>query len=225
MIEPPQLFTHERLIFDIKEIESLASLILELQIPIDRVLCDSFERLVELAGTRDFVLAFAKLQDYMHQIKSRQRRALENVPIVPLSCLQELNDWVHSDKLLSSPGVTLAGGLIGSGFESRPTIPTLSSQDFERLGIKKNRPLIHPSQPTSFLDSFLMSGNNTSMTSATTTMDFMACLPPPTNLEISDILKFDFLHASAPEILDKELDSLIAELNMPLRPSSDLSLI
>ena len=222
MIEPPKLFTHERLIFDIKEIESLATLILELQIPIDRVLCESFERLVELAGTRDFVLAFAKLQDYMHQVKVRQLKTMETVPIVPVSCLQELNDWVHSDKLQSSSGI-LTGGLIGNGFEPRPTITLFSPQDFDRLGLKKNRPLNHSSQPTSFLDSFLMSNTSTSMTSATSnTMDFMACLPTQTNLEISDVLKFDYLHTSAPEILDKELDSLIAELNMPLR-TSDLS--
>jgi hypothetical protein len=100
MIEPPSLFTHDRLIFDIREIESLATLIMDLSIPIDRTLCESFERLVELAGTRDFVLAFSKLQEYMYQIKVRQSRSAELGMIVPASSLQELNDY----------GVTKNGG-------------------------------------------------------------------------------------------------------------------
>ena len=116
MIEPPQLFTHERLVFDIREIESLATLIMDLAIPIDRALCESFERLVELAGTRDFIIAFSKLQEYMFQIKSNQNLVEESGTIVPPSYLADISEWTqlthyHLEEL---EGENLrTGGLIG----------------------------------------------------------------------------------------------------------------
>jgi len=116
MIEPPQLFTHERLVFDIREIESLATLIMDLAIPIDRALCESFERLVELAGTRDFIIAFSRLQEYMFQIKSKQNFIVDTGSIVPQSYLSELAEWTknhHNQVEELDLSKIRSGGLIG----------------------------------------------------------------------------------------------------------------
>lgn len=69
MIEPPRLFTYSRLNSDIKEIEGLASLVCELSVPIDSILCEAFERLVELAGSREFITSFSSLQQYLLTLK------------------------------------------------------------------------------------------------------------------------------------------------------------
>lgn len=154
MIEPPSLFTHDRLIFDIREIESLATLIMDLSLPIDRVLCESFERLVELAGTRDFVLAFSRLQEYMYHIKIRHSRSAELGMIVPVSSLKELSDY----------GVAKNGGS-GSSFskeEQRQSGGGLAGvmdfikvepMDLAKLGLRKpkghdhNEPMLVPGTP------------------------------------------------------------------------------
>jgi hypothetical protein len=145
MIEPPSLFTHERLIFDIREIESLATLTMDLSLPIDHVLCESFERLVELAGTRDFVLAFSKLQDYMFQIKVRQTRAAEMGLIVPASSLQELNDYaIKMTGLISvkdSRRSSTGGGLAGADMQAFLKMEPI---DLEKLGLKKHHAPLHP---------------------------------------------------------------------------------
>ncbi|KAL2911860.1 hypothetical protein HK105_208640 [Polyrhizophydium stewartii] len=62
MIDHPSPHTFSRLKSDITELESLASLICELCIPLDGVICEAMERLVELAGSNDFLPAFAALQ-------------------------------------------------------------------------------------------------------------------------------------------------------------------
>ena len=132
MIEPPQLFTHERLVFDIREIESLATLIMDLGIPIDRALCESFERLVELAGTRDFIVSFSKLHEYMFQIKSKQNSIVDSGSIVPPAYLIELADWTKNQSMTSSDmesSKTRFGGLIGRGF-NRSMHPTEENSSF-----------------------------------------------------------------------------------------------
>jgi hypothetical protein len=115
MIEPPRLFTHDRLVFDIREIESLATLIIDLALPVDRALCESFERLVELAGTRDFLPSFSKLQDLLYGIKTKQTAQLEYGWIVPQSSLQELSDWSYkkSNPIIETPQ-SGHGGLVGN---------------------------------------------------------------------------------------------------------------
>jgi hypothetical protein len=141
MIEPPQLFTHERLIFDIREIESLATLIMDLAIPIDRALCESFERLVELAGTRDFIVAFSKLQEHMFQIKSTQNFIVDTGSIVPRSYLMELVEWTKNNNYFSEEleiSNNHFGGLIGRGDRSmHPTEEKLAEKVFlvEQLSI------------------------------------------------------------------------------------------
>jgi hypothetical protein len=69
MILPAPLFTPERLHSDIQEIESVASLVCELAVPLDGVICEAFERLLELAGGRDFLPAFGALQYYLRHIQ------------------------------------------------------------------------------------------------------------------------------------------------------------
>jgi hypothetical protein len=134
MIEPPQLFTHERLIFDIREIESLATLIMDLAIPIDRALCESFERLVELAGSRDFIVAFSKLQEHMFQIKSKQNFCIDTGSIVPQSYLMELAEWTKNNHYNSEEFEMLnnrSGGLIGRGnISMQPTEDKFAEKAF-----------------------------------------------------------------------------------------------
>jgi hypothetical protein len=142
MIEPPKLFTHERLICDIREIESLAMVILDLSLPIDRFLCESFERLVELAGTRDFLLAFSQLQDYMHQLKWKQKTINDSQLIVPSHSLTELNFWLHqTEDKMDSPCFSLTTmqnkeDLIHlndelSGYSSLETVPLVPYSEFQ----------------------------------------------------------------------------------------------
>ena len=127
MIEPPKLYTHDRLIFDIREIESLASLIIDLAIPVDFVLRESFERLVELAGTRDFLPYFSKIQETILNLKHGRKRTSECGMIVPLSSLTELSEWakksvenekqwIENDLFSTNPShiTSSNGGLIGN---------------------------------------------------------------------------------------------------------------
>ncbi|KAI8824446.1 uncharacterized protein EV422DRAFT_565137 [Fimicolochytrium jonesii] len=65
----PPIGTEERHLHDIKEIEALARGVLDVQACPDRNLCEGFERLVELAGTRDFLMGAAQLAHYTNHIK------------------------------------------------------------------------------------------------------------------------------------------------------------
>lgn len=126
---------------------------MDLAIPIDRALCESFERLVELAGTRDFIVAFSKLQEYMFQIKSKQNFIVDTGSIVPQAYLMELAEWTknnhyHSED--SDMSNNRSGGLIGRGNRSmQPIEENLTEKSFfmEHLSINHASILYRPNKP------------------------------------------------------------------------------
>ncbi|KAJ3187539.1 hypothetical protein HDU85_006834 [Gaertneriomyces sp. JEL0708] len=81
---PPPLCTMQRHSYDIKEIESLAKLVLELNVPLCPTICEAFERLVELAGTKDFLPASASLGHYLHWVKFKRG---EGGYVAPWNCV------------------------------------------------------------------------------------------------------------------------------------------
>ncbi|OUM66356.1 hypothetical protein PIROE2DRAFT_6396 [Piromyces sp. E2] len=69
MLEPPKMFSDARHTSDVLEIESLAKLVYELDIQMDSNLFQTFETLVELAGTKQFLQTFSRFQYYLLNLK------------------------------------------------------------------------------------------------------------------------------------------------------------
>ncbi|KAJ3091570.1 hypothetical protein HK102_000051 [Quaeritorhiza haematococci] len=69
MLELPDLWTNKRHTYDIYEIENLASLVNELKLPLDTAICETFERLVELAGSKEFMPAVSRIQNALLRMK------------------------------------------------------------------------------------------------------------------------------------------------------------
>ncbi|KAJ3040372.1 hypothetical protein HK097_002579, partial [Rhizophlyctis rosea] len=65
----PPLYSHPRQTNDIKSIESLAKLSIELAIPLTFSLCESFERLVEGIGSREFLPLWAELHRELSEVQ------------------------------------------------------------------------------------------------------------------------------------------------------------
>lgn len=96
IVAPPPLFTYSRHMYDIEEIESLARLVLELPANLtDPILSDAFERLVELAGTRDFLPSVASLHQYLFGIKLARLGSFGIGYIVSWYAIASLNDHVN----------------------------------------------------------------------------------------------------------------------------------
>jgi len=72
MLEPPKMFSDARHTSDVLEIESLAKLVYELDIQMDSNLFQTFETLVELAGTKQFLQTFSRFQYYLFNLKFLQ---------------------------------------------------------------------------------------------------------------------------------------------------------
>jgi len=72
MLEPPKMFSDARHTSDVLEIESLAKLVYELDIQMDSNLFQTFETLVDLAGTKQFLQTFSRFQYYLLNLKFLQ---------------------------------------------------------------------------------------------------------------------------------------------------------
>lgn len=96
MIEPPPLYSDKRHVHDILEIESLARLVTELNIPLNSTICETFERLVELAGTRDFMPAFSQLQHGLMNVKWVREGHLASLAVSKDGITHELLQWSRS---------------------------------------------------------------------------------------------------------------------------------
>ncbi|KAJ3103659.1 hypothetical protein HK100_004166 [Physocladia obscura] len=69
----PPMNTVLRQIHDIHEAEELAKLALELNAPTDMTLQSTFERLVALAGSKEFLPIAAKVRHYLHSVAHKRR--------------------------------------------------------------------------------------------------------------------------------------------------------
>ncbi|KAI9335994.1 hypothetical protein BDR26DRAFT_519611 [Obelidium mucronatum] len=65
--------TLSRQAHDIQEAEALAKLAIELNSPLDITLQSTFERLVALAGSKEFLPVAAKVRHYLHSVASKRR--------------------------------------------------------------------------------------------------------------------------------------------------------
>ncbi|KAJ3282543.1 hypothetical protein HK104_010837 [Borealophlyctis nickersoniae] len=113
MLGPPPLYTPARHTSDIREIEELARLVIELAVPLDGILCEAFERLVELAGTREFLPAFASFQQYLLKIKWVR----EGVYGTGYYCLWQylVNIGQVAARCYEMQGMKGVGGMVGAG--------------------------------------------------------------------------------------------------------------
>ncbi|KAJ3307886.1 hypothetical protein HDU76_004292 [Blyttiomyces sp. JEL0837] len=72
--DQPPLLSQSRVTRDLVEIEQLAKRALELDAPIDTNLHLTFERLVSLAGSKDFIIAASKLHQYLLSVSERRQQ-------------------------------------------------------------------------------------------------------------------------------------------------------
>ncbi|KND04464.1 uncharacterized protein SPPG_00192 [Spizellomyces punctatus DAOM BR117] len=113
MLEPPPIFSSARHIHDIREIEDLARLVLDLSVPLDPIVCEAFERLVELAGSRDFLPAVASLHHYLNHVKWTREDIGNCGYIAPWGAICQIGLInILESKTTGSKG--LVGGMVGA---------------------------------------------------------------------------------------------------------------
>jgi hypothetical protein len=69
MLDMPNCFSASRIKSDIQDIESLGELITKLKIPMDALMAEAFQKLVDLAGTKDFFPEYSKIQEIVLKLK------------------------------------------------------------------------------------------------------------------------------------------------------------
>jgi hypothetical protein len=69
MLEPYRPFSNLRVKADIKEIEALGELITQLALPMDIHLVEIFQKLIELAGSREFHPVYSEIYHYVSKLK------------------------------------------------------------------------------------------------------------------------------------------------------------
>eukprot|EP00128_Syssomonas_multiformis_P016912 Colp12_sorted_trinity150504_noHs@21801 len=80
MIEPPQLFTDARFEYDIQDLEILSKLAIETGVHSNDSIRSSFEKLVQLAGTKQFQQAYVALHNFLLSAYERQNQYVWTVP-------------------------------------------------------------------------------------------------------------------------------------------------
>ncbi|KAI9089461.1 hypothetical protein DFS34DRAFT_598015 [Phlyctochytrium arcticum] len=112
MLEPPPIFSTARHLHDIREIEDLARLVLDLSVPLDPIVCEAFERLVELAGSREFLPAVASLHHYLNHVKWTREDLGNCGYIAPWGAICQISVVAAQDPKLSAPKLSV-GGMVG----------------------------------------------------------------------------------------------------------------
>ncbi|TPX65717.1 hypothetical protein SpCBS45565_g04930 [Spizellomyces sp. 'palustris'] len=113
MLEPPPIFSSARHIHDIREIEDLARLVLDLSVPLDPIVCEAFERLVELAGSRDFLPAVASLHHYLNHVKWTRQDIGNCGYIAPWGAICQIG-LINILESKATGGKGLVGGMVGA---------------------------------------------------------------------------------------------------------------
>ncbi|KAI8893461.1 hypothetical protein BC833DRAFT_608313 [Globomyces pollinis-pini] len=128
-------FTFPRITSDIKEVDALAELISQLGVPIDIHLTESFHRLVELAGSRDFLPLFSSIQEYVHKLKWAREGLFNTGYIVPWMSLYA-NVGNHFNNQLVSIATHYSPNSSISSAECSPDGERRSSNGFKSPLIK-----------------------------------------------------------------------------------------
>lgn len=103
MIPPPPIHSKQRKIQDVLEVEGLVQLYTSLDLPFDTTASEHFERLIDLAGTREFILAISHIRQYLLKLKFAREGVKELGYIVPKKHLHILNAESPETKAPPSP--------------------------------------------------------------------------------------------------------------------------
>jgi len=128
MLEPPKMFSDARHTSDVLEIESLAKLVYELDIQMDSNLFQTFETLVELAGTKQFLQTFSRFQYYLLNLKFLQTGCYGLGHSVPFQNNSNLYPMMYPNQTPPSPTSPLPfTDVSGSSTSTSSTSNTTSS--------------------------------------------------------------------------------------------------
>ncbi|KAJ3149037.1 hypothetical protein HDU89_004039 [Geranomyces variabilis] len=145
LFDLPEIGTAERHIHDIKEIESLARGVLKVNAPLDQILCEAFERLVELAGTRDFIVGASDLEKYTRHIAAMREDPFVLGYVVPWHMVQRIGHPHLANKNRAFVG---GAGLSGMSPLSQPQrIPMPVFDTYEVFKMKLYREGFNPNIP------------------------------------------------------------------------------
>jgi hypothetical protein len=103
MIPPPPMHSKQRKIQDVLEVEGLIQLYTSLDLPFDSTASEHFERLIDLAGTREFILAICHIRQYLLKLKFAREGIKELGYIVPKKHLHILNAENPEKRAATSP--------------------------------------------------------------------------------------------------------------------------
>ncbi|KAI8919954.1 hypothetical protein DFJ77DRAFT_221782 [Powellomyces hirtus] len=136
LFDIPPIGTIERHIHDIKEIEALARGVLEVHAPLDRILCESFEKLVDMAGTREFIKGAATLGHYTRYVRMMREDTFNLGYIAPWILVQQIGK--NPDKK-NSAGARAFLSSIGSGDDIPPNFQDIEFDTREVYKMKLHR--------------------------------------------------------------------------------------
>ncbi|KAJ3157392.1 hypothetical protein HDU86_003283 [Geranomyces michiganensis] len=146
LFDLPRIGTAERHIHDIKKIESLARAVLKVNAPLDPILCEAFERLVELAGTRDFTVGAADLEKYTMYIAAMREDPFGLGYVVPWHMVQRIGHPHNASKNRAFVGAGV--GLSGLSPLSQPQrFPVPAFDTWEVYKMKLYREGFNPNIP------------------------------------------------------------------------------
>ncbi|KAJ3004794.1 hypothetical protein HKX48_001039 [Thoreauomyces humboldtii] len=134
----PPIGTPERHEYDIHEVEQLAHGVLEVSAPMDTILCETFERLVELAGTREFLLASSQLSHYTDWIRCVRTDKHNQGYIAPWGMVQSIR-YPHDQRAAAKLSAAARSFLnyLASG---SPAVNKGAALSAEHLDILSNAP-------------------------------------------------------------------------------------